>query len=220
MKVCVLLPTLNEEESIGDMIKAVRKVSKKYEIWVVDSGSTDGTLEIASKLGVNLFKVSRRGKGFAIACAFRNLNYDSVVLLDSDMSYCPSDIPAMLKALKNDKVVLGDRFSGTIEEGAMSGVNHIGNNALTLIAYFLYGEMAWDMCSGFWAFRKEAYKRMTIDAVHFSLEANFYCQCVKHGFNIATVPITYKKRRGQSKLSIFDGFQIFSYLISKRLMLW
>lgn len=202
------------------MIKAIRKVSKKYHICVVDSGSTDMTVPIVYKLDVDVLNVEGRGKGKAVAKAFMRLDYDAVVLLDSDMSYCPSDIPAMLKALKNDKVVVGNRFGGIIEEGAMSPVNHIGNNLLTIAAYMLYGEMVFDVCSGFWAFRKEAYKRMTIDAVHFSLEANFYCQCVKHGFNIATVPITYKRRRGQSKLNIFDGFQIFSYLISKRLMLW
>ena len=202
------------------MIRAIRKVSRKYEIWVVDSGSTDRTVEIARKMNVTILTMDRRGKGYAVAAALRTIDCDRLVLLDSDMSYCPSDIPAMLKQLKHHKVVLGDRFNGTIEEGAMSLVNNIGNKLLTMTAFMLYGQMPWDVCTGFWAFRKEAYKRMSIDAIHFSLEANFYCQCIKYGFKIATVPITYKRRRGQSKLNIFDGFQILCYLIGNRVTEW
>ena len=69
----------------------------------------------------------------------------------------------------------------------------------------LYWKGASDICSGFWAFRKDAYKRMDIDAPHFSLEANFYVECVKKKLRLREVPITYGVRKGETKLTIAHG---------------
>ena len=71
MRVCVLLPTLNEAESIAEMIERVRKVDPSYVIYVVDSGSTDGTAEMARAHGAKLITLDVRGKGLAIKKAFR-----------------------------------------------------------------------------------------------------------------------------------------------------
>ncbi len=174
---CVLLPTLNEAESIADMIARVRKVDSSYEICVVDSGSTDGTVEIAKNAGARLITLDVRGKGLAIKKAFSEIDSDVAVLLDSDTSYAPEEIPRLLKALEGCDVVVGSRFKGKIEKGAMKTMNRLGNMGLTAMANALYWKPVSDMCSGFWAFRKEAYKKMDIDAKHFSLEANFYTEC-------------------------------------------
>ena len=216
MSVCVLLPTLNEAQSVEEMIERVRKTNPAYSIYVVDSGSTDGTAEIARRAGAKVIELEERGKGLAIRKAFSEIAEDSAVLLDSDMSYAPEEIPALLEKLGGCDVVVGSRFRGKIEKGAMKGTNRFGNKALTFIANLLYGKPVSDVCSGFWAFRKSAYKKMVIDAKHFSLEANFYAQCAKRKFTLGEVPISYGARRGETKLNVLHGVGIGLYLLEKR----
>ena len=216
MSVTVLLPTYNEEENISAMIESVRSVSKEWKILVVDGGSTDRTVELAKKAGAEIFIFPERGKGKAIAAAFSREGADQLVLLDADMSYPPSEIPKLLSRLEECEVVVGSRFSGSIENGAMSGTNRLGNRLLTFIGNLLYGGSITDLCSGLWAFRKSAYKNMLITAPHFELEANFFSECMKKRMKLCEVPISYKKRGGKAKISMIDGLRIGAFLLSNR----
>jgi len=216
MSVTVLLPTYNEEENISGMISSIHSVSQEWKILVVDGGSTDRTVELARKAGADIFIFPERGKGKAISAAFAREDADTLVLLDADMSYPPSEIPKLLARLSECDVVVGSRFSGSIEEGAMKGINKFGNRCLTFLGNLLYGGRITDLCSGLWAFRKEAYKKMRITAPHFELEANFFTECMRKKMKLCEVPIEYKKRGGTAKISVADGFRIFSFLLSNR----
>ncbi|MEW6748371.1 MAG: glycosyltransferase family 2 protein [Candidatus Micrarchaeota archaeon] len=218
MDVSVLLPTLNEADAIEEIIGRVRKVDSAYRIYVADSGSTDGTVDIVRRLGVELITLDRRGKGIAIKKAFGEIDTDVLVLLDSDASYMPEEIPKLLERLEGCEVVLGSRFKGRIEEGAMKPVNRLGNGMLTLMANVLYLRPISDVCSGFWAFRKSAYKRMVVDAPHFSLEANFFAECSRLRLRICEVPISYGVRQGETKLTILHGIDIGAYLLRRRVL--
>lgn len=217
MKICVLLPTLNEAECIKNVIERVKKIGPDYSIYVVDSGSTDGTVEIAKKAGAKLIILREKGKGFAIRKAFQEIDEDLAVLLDSDASYAPEEIPNLLRKLENCDMVVGSRFKGRIEKGSMSTVNRVGNHALTAIANTLYGKQITDVCSGFWALKKKAYKSMDVDAKHFELEVNFYVECAKKGMKLCEVPISYCTRRGRSKLTMLHGLEIGLYLLLRRI---
>jgi glycosyltransferase involved in cell wall biosynthesis len=217
MRVCVLLPTLNEAESIAEMIDRVRKVDASYIIYVVDSGSTDGTADIAKTHGARLITLNVRGKGLAIKKAFQDIDEDIAILLDSDTSYLPEEIPKLIKALEGCDVVVGSRFKGKIEKGAMKSLNRFGNKVLTNTASILHGKPISDICSGYWGFRKDAYKKMDINARHFSLEANFYVETVKKKLKLCEIPITYTQRRGETKLRLSDGLEIGTYIITKRM---
>ncbi|MCI0503082.1 glycosyltransferase family 2 protein [Candidatus Micrarchaeota archaeon] len=216
MAACILLPAFNEAASIGDLIGRVRAVDKAYRIIVVDGGSRDGTVEIARRMGAEVIEFNVRGKAKAIKEAFSKIDEDSAVLLDSDKSYLPEEIPALLAALRGCDVVAGSRFIGTIEPGSMPGLNRFGNKALTFMANLLYGKKISDVCSGFWAFRKKAYKGIGIDSEHFELEANFYAYCAKRGLKLCEVPISYRAREGKTKLSPIHGIGIGWYLLKKR----
>lgn len=217
-KVCVLLPTFNEEKSIKEMIERVRKVNENFSIYVIDSGSTDKTLELTRSSGANLILLDKRGKGVAIRKAFEELNGDFVVILDSDSSYSPEQIPVLLEKLQNCDVVVGSRFKGTIEKGSMKFLNRVGNFLLSLMASILYFKEISDVCSGFWAFKMGAYKIMKIDAPHFELEANFFVECARKKLKLCEVPISYGVRQGKTKLNPLYGISIGWYLISKRIL--
>lgn len=215
MSTCILLPTYNEAGSIREMIERVRKVGD-FSIYVVDSGSTDGTVEIAKASGASIILLKKRGKGIAIKEAFEKIDDDLAILLDSDASYLPEEIPVLLKALETCDVVVGSRFRGKIEDGSMKPLNRIGNQMLTSLGNLLYGKGKSDLCSGFWGFTKKAYKSMVIDAPHFELEANFFAESAKRKLEFCEVPITYGVRQGETKLSPLHGLNIGLYLILKR----
>lgn len=216
MSLTILLPTYNEEENIGKMIDDIRAVSKNYDIVVVDSGSEDNTQKIAKQKKAKLIVINKRGKGLAVKHALDRLNSDYLIILDSDLSYPPTEIPKVLFALKRYDVVLGSRFKGSVEHGAMTSVNAFGNKFLTMLAHLVHLKQVSDVCTGMWGFTKKAYKSMVIDAPHFELEANFFIEAVKKNMKICEVPIAYKKRGGKSKLSIKDGFKIAMYLLKRR----
>ncbi len=217
MTVLVLLPTYNEEENIAKMIDAVQGVSSEWQVLVVDGGSTDRTVEIAREKGAEAYVFPERGKGKAVADAFQRADAEQLVLLDADMSYPPSEIPKLLAKLGECDVVVGSRFAGTIEEGAMGGINRFGNRCLTFMGNLLYGGKITDLCSGLWAFRKEAYKRMELDAPHFELEANFFSECMKKKMKLCEVPIEYRQRGGTAKIGVGDGVRIGLFLLRKRI---
>jgi glycosyltransferase involved in cell wall biosynthesis len=216
MSICILLPTYNEAGSIKEMIERVRKVGPSFRIYVVDSGSNDGTVQIAEKAGAKLIILEKRGKGIAIKEAFEKIGEDVAVLLDSDASYLPEEMPLLLEALKSCDIVVGSRFIGKIEPGSMKPLNKLGNRMLTALADVLYGKNNSDICSGFWAFSKKAYKSLVIDAPHFELEANFFTEAAKKKLRLCEVPITYTVRQGETKLSAMHGFHIAWYLLARR----
>jgi dolichol-phosphate mannosyltransferase len=167
-------------------------------------------------MGAEVLEFNKRGKAEAVKEAFSKIDDDAAVLLDSDKSYLPEEIPALLGALDGCDVVAGSRFRGTIEPGSMTALNRFGNKALTFIANALYQKKISDVCSGFWAFRKKAYKGMDIDSRHFDLEANFFVNCARRNLRLCEVPISYRAREGKTKLSPIHGLGIGWYLLKKR----
>lgn len=217
MPTTILLPTLNEEQAVGGVIDKIEKVGKgEWKIVVVDSGSTDRTLDIVKKKGVRLISVPTKGKGTAVKKAFGNIDSDFLVLIDSDASYFVEDIPKILEKLKECDVVVGSRFKGKIDKNAMSRINWLGNVCLREIASVFYERKISDVCSGMWGFNKKAYRVMDIDASGFELEANFFVESVRKKLGLGEVPISYKMREGKTKISVFDGLKIGFYLIKKK----
>jgi dolichol-phosphate hexosyltransferase len=214
--VSVLLPTLNEEESIGSTIKEVRAVIPDAEIVVIDGLSTDRTVEIAKSLGARILMEKRKGKAFAIKAAFMEIDSDFAVMIDADLTYPVGDIPKFLSLLKDYDVVIGSRFKGRFEEGSMPVLNGLGNQMICLVATALYLKPVSDVCTGMWAFRKSAYKAIEITAHTFELECNLFAQSVKKGFRICEVPIVYARRGGMSKVQLVDGVKDCLFLLKER----
>ncbi|HXY87376.1 MAG TPA: glycosyltransferase family 2 protein [Candidatus Acidoferrales bacterium] len=221
-KVAILIPTLNEEMSIGQVIDRmpVEDLSNKgYEmsIYVIDGNSVDRTQQIAVEKGAELILEKRPGKGAAMQTAFKRITADYLIMIDGDNTYPPEKIVDFLDLLKNYDIVLGSRLRGNIADGAMPKINVFGNFALTLIARVLYRKKVTDVCTGFWGFRGEAINSMELVAQGFEIEADMFAECARHDFSIAELPIDYSKREDRPKLSsIDDGLRIGLFLFKKR----
>jgi glycosyltransferase involved in cell wall biosynthesis len=222
-RICIILPTLEEEATIGKVIDEIPRqalAQKGYDVSVVvvDGNSPDRTREIAQAKGAEVIIEPRKGKGRAMQTAFQAVDANFVFMLDADYTYPATYIPEMLDHLRDGcHVVVGSRLKGEMEKGAMSRLNLIGNHLLTVMANILHGGKTSDLCTGFWGFRDEVLKRLDLSADGFSFEADLFIQICRRGYSITQVPITYRRRPTKQKLNpIRDGLKIGWKLIRDR----
>ncbi|MEN6328762.1 MAG: glycosyltransferase family 2 protein [Methanobacteriaceae archaeon] len=216
--VTFLLPAYNEEESIGTLLRNVRKC-RKSRVLVIDNNSNDRTAEIAKRSGANVLRERKQGKGFAVKTGFENIKSEFAVMLDADNTYDPKDAQKLLKPLMEDEadVVLGSRLRGKREEGSISRINLLGNHILSFFASLLYSNVS-DVCTGYWAFKRNVIEQLLqegIDSDGFDIEAEMFAKVSKNNFRVLEVPINYKNRLDTPKLnSVNDGVKIFMRLLS------
>jgi dolichol-phosphate mannosyltransferase len=225
--ISILLPALDEAETIGRVIGKIPKkelsdLGYKVDIVVVDGHSKDGTCQIASSLGARLLKQRGIGKGNAIQTAFEDFDGRYLFMLDADDTYDPREILRMLPPLESGSVdvMMGSRLRGSISKGAMSRLNYIGNIAITQTANVLFpnGHKVSDVCTGMWGFTDEVIHALDLESPSFDIEAEMYAKCVKHGFNVGEINIAYGRRTNSNKLSALrDGAKIWFRLIRERI---
>ncbi len=221
----VLLPTLNEVNSIGQMIDEIQEYIPPARIIVADSGSLNGTKEVVEKKGINIIH-STPGKGRTVQAAWYYFRYhcpsvESIMMLDSDGTYPTDMLPIMFYVLSrmDYDVVSGSRISDLSkrEKGAMPFMNLLGNKVLTEIANILYPIQTTDLCTGYWGFNRKALESIDLSAKNFELEADVFVEMNRNKLRYFEYPITYKARVGSKpKLRLSDGYKIASWLIKKR----
>ena len=219
----ILLPALNEEDGIADVLNRIPRLTHQqkgyaYSVHLLDGGSTDQTRAVAKRLGAEVFIQSGIGKGSAFREFVPKIRDQYVVLLDSDGTYPPEVIPDIVGKLgAGSPVVIGSRLRGSINEGAMSMANRVGNRMLSWFASFLFATPISDVCSGMWGFVSEPLKSLGLTATGFELEADLFAECALKGIPITEVPIRYDRRIGQPKLHLHEGVRIALALLKKRI---
>jgi len=182
---------------------------------VVDGGSTDGTLQVASTLGVPVLPQRGRGKGGAVREALEFLRTEGVryaVVLDADRTYPGEAIgPALALLGAGSQLVVGIRQLAPLQVRRLRTVTHrVGNNLLNYLATQLSHHSILDLCSGFWALDLRAGIDRTLATTGFDIEAELFLSAYRQGLTVTQIPIAYLKRVGQPKLRAFrDGFRIF-----------
>ena len=221
-----MLPTLDEEGALQDIysripIEKLKNRGYSTRVVVVDGGSTDNTVSIAEELGCEVIQQWGEGKGAGMRQGFKKfleVGDDELVMLDCDGTYHPEEITRLLDSIPENGIVIGDRLHGNLHSNAMTSTNWIGNQLLTWLAVALHGKPIYDLCSGFWAFSRNAIKKLQLNSMRFEIEAEMYTSCAYRDIPIAHVPITYSKRVGEAKLgSIKDGTSIARKLIIRRI---
>lgn len=225
--IAILLPALDEAETIGRVIDKIPKkeltdLGYKVDVVVVDGHSKDMTCQIASAMGARLLKQKGIGKGNALQTAFEDFEGRYLFMLDADDTYDPNEILRMLPPLESGEmdVIMGSRLKGSIKAGAMSRLNFIGNVAITQTANILFpnGHSVSDVCTGMWGFTDEVIHALDLESPSFDVEAEMYAKCVKSGFTVSEVNITYGKRTNANKLSsLKDGAKIWFRLLKERI---
>jgi dolichol-phosphate mannosyltransferase len=200
-------------------------------VWLVDGNSGDRTLEVGRARGAKVFLQEGHGKGNGMRQAFDHrlhtrdhadggsFDREFYVMLDADGTYPPEAIPEFVEALASgNDVVLGSRFRGRMEEGAMTPLNAIGNRMLSTLAHLLYDVSVTDVCTGMWGFTPEALRQIPLEAIGFDLEADLFGSACLSGARIHELAVDYAARIGPAKLSpLRSGFQIALRLLTRRL---
>src|SRR6266571_2771205 len=219
----ILLPALNEEDGISAVLKriprqALQQKGYVYSVHLLDGGSTDKTRAVAKRLGAEVFVQSGNGKGSAFREFVPRIRDQYVVLLDSDGTYPPEVIPDIVGKLgAGSPVVIGSRLRGSINDGAMSMANRVGNRMLSWLASSLFATPISDVCSGMWGFVSERLRTLGLTATGFELEADLFAERALKGIPITEIPIRYDRRIGQGKLHLREGVRIALALLKKRL---
>jgi len=157
LQLSVIIPTMNEEEAIGQVIDSVHQALQgwDFEILVVDTNSKDRTREIAAEKGAVVIDEPRHGYGRAYKTGFERSKGDVIATLDADCTYPAEEIPALHKTLMDQDLEFftTNRFA-QLEEGAMTAKHRLGNFALTFTSNLFFGVKIKDSQSGMWVFRR------------------------------------------------------------------
>jgi glycosyltransferase involved in cell wall biosynthesis len=202
VRVSVVIPTHNEAQSIGRVI-ADLPVDIVTEILVVDSNSTDGTPEIASKMGAHVLHEPRRGYGRACLTGLASANSpDVVVFLDGDYSDRPAELPLLLNPIIDGRadITLGSRLGKQTIPGALPWHAAFGNRLAAFLIRFLYGLRLSDL-GPFRAGRADVLRRLELQENTYGWAVEIILKGKLGGFRIVEVPVSYYPRIGKSKIS-------------------
>lgn len=218
-KVSVIIPTMNEEQSIGLVIDEVKSAlgTREHEILVVDTNSKDRTREIAASKGAVVVDEPRRGYGRAYKTGFEKATGDIIATLDADMTYPASEIPKLIDKLDSEglEFITTNRFA-RMEKGAMGAKHRLGNWLLSATARTLFRVRVKDSQSGMWVFRKAVLPRLALLSDGMALSEEIKIEAFRKAKAIE-VPITYRARVGEVKLNTWkDGLGNLKYLFKKR----
>ena len=210
LEVSVIIPCLNEEESIGVCIKKIKEVFSSQningEVIVVDNGSTDKSAQLASSLGAKVVSQPVKGYGAAYLKGLASCQGRYIIMADGDDSYDFLEIPKLLYPLRNGAdFVIGSRFMGKIKKGAMSfSHRYIGNPILTFTLNLFFKAKISDAHSGFRAIKKEVLGKLNLRTLGMEFASEMIVSALKAKLKIVEVPITYFPRKGKSKLNAFS----------------
>ena len=223
MNVSVIIPVLNEEGAIANVINDIPK-KLVQEIIVVDNGCTDRTAEIARKHGAKVVTEPRKGYGRACLTGIANVTKaDIVVFLDGDYSDDPKQMYLLVQPIQDGlaEFVIGARVPS--EKGALLPQAKFGNKIATVLMRFLFGVKYTDL-GPFRAILYEKLLALEMQDKNFGWTIEMQLKAAKAGMNVIEVPVTYRKRIGTSKISgtfmgsIKAGIKIITTLFRHRIL--
>jgi glycosyltransferase involved in cell wall biosynthesis len=202
MKLSIIMPVFNEQETLPEILRQVRAVELpgvEKEILAVDDASTDDSRQIlAQEAGASDLRVfhhdRNQGKGAAVRTAIEQATGDLILIQDADLEYDPRDYPALIRPIVEGRVavVYGSRFLGPRK--AMLFWHMLGNKLLTLTTNILYNTILSDMETCYKCFRADVICDIPIHARRFDFEPEITAKVLKRGHRIFEVPISYYGR--------------------------
>ena len=204
MSVSVIIPALNEEETIADVVRNVPHEIVS-EIIVVDNGSDDRTAERARAAGARVVAEPHRGYGRACAAGVRALGQDCeiVVFLDGDGSDCPELMPCLVEPIISGRYdfVIGSRTRGEREAGSLNFQQVFAGRIAGLLVQLRYGVRYTDMCP-FRAIRYDALAGLGMREETYGWNLEMQMRAARAGLRVLEVPVNHRRRAGgKSKVS-------------------
>jgi glycosyltransferase involved in cell wall biosynthesis len=220
----VVMPVFNERATVERAVAEVLDAGLgDFELLVVDDGSTDGTRELLRGREwpehVRLLRHDRnRGKGAAIRTGLAEARGGYTTIMDADLEYDPTDIPALLAPLRagDAEAVFGTR--GFQSHSAYSFWYVVGNHGVTFVANLVYNSWISDLMTGHKAMATELFRSLPLRERGFAIEAEITARLLNRGIRIYEVPIVYRARSREEgkKLTALDGLRVLRTLLRCR----
>lgn len=198
----MIIPTHNEARAIGRVLSDLC-FDMVTEVIVVDTNSTDGTPEMAARMGARVIREPRRGYGRACLAGLAEANSpDVVVFLDGDYSDRPSELPILLTPITEGRadITLGSRCNGKTQRGALPWHQSFGNSVAAALIRVLYGVELTDL-GPFRAARADVLTNLGLEENTYGWAVEMILKGALRGYRIVEVPVSYHPRIGKSKIS-------------------
>jgi glycosyltransferase involved in cell wall biosynthesis len=222
LELTVLLPCLNEAETIGTCIeKAMKSLSENGiagEVLVADNGSSDRSREIAEQLGARVVRVERKGYGAALLGGIAAARGRFVIMGDADDSYDFANLMPFVTQLRAGRdLVMGNRFRGGIAPDAMPPLHrYLGNPVLTALGRLFFKSPAGDFHCGLRGFRRAAIDRLGLKTTGMEFASEMVVKATLLGLSISEVPTTLSpdgRSRAPHLRSWRDGWRHLRFLL-------
>lgn len=223
----IIIPTFNEEKSIGKIIKKIFKLKKKFnfEIIVINDGSADKTdyeiKKVINYIDKYLPLKRNHGKGFAVKKGIEISTGEYIFFQDADLEYDPNDIIKFVKVIKefNPGLIIGSRFNYSDYTRSHNFLNKLANLLITFLFNLLYNTTFTDVYSCYACYKKNIIKISDIQSTGFEQHAEILCEVVKKSSVFYEVPINYNGRNHKEgkKIKFYHLFPILLKLIKCRI---
>lgn len=196
IELSIVMPCLNEAETLAICITKANSWLKNNkvngEVVIGDNGSTDGSQEIAQKLGARVIPVSQKGYGSALMGAIEASKGKYVIMGDSDDSYDFSNLTLFVQELRNGyDLVMGNRFKGGVAKGAMPFLHrYLGNPVLSFIGRLFFGSKAGDFHCGLRGFRQDIVSVLNLQTTGMEFASEMVVKATIFNLKITEVPTT------------------------------
>ncbi len=224
MRISVIVPVYNEEETVAQVLESLSRVALELEVVVVDDASTDRTWEILQELrqkeafgGYRFVRHNEnQGKGVGLRTGFALVSGDLVTVQDADMEYDPQDIPLLVrkweKAGNGKTAVYGYR-----DLSVQKFTTRWGNRFLTIVTNILFGSHIHDMETCYKLIPGELARALPMEGRRFEIEPEITSCILQAGYQILEVPISYKPRVAKKLNPWKDGWPALAMLLHRRL---
>lgn len=215
MKICVIIPTYNEAQTIGSLIKGV--LSRNLSVLTIDDGSRDNTSDIARSAGATvLSNTVNQGKGAALIKGFSYAlkhGFDAVITMDGDGQHDASDIPRFIESAAgtDNAVIVGNRMASA---KCMPITRLLTNKFMSCLISQITKQEIPDTQCGFRLIKRQALEKMSLVSRRYEIESEILLRSALGGFRIGSIPIRtiYGNERSQIN-PVLDTFRFFSFIV-------
>ena len=223
IELTLLMPCKDEEQTVGICTGLARKYMRENgingEVIVVDNASSDASARCARQRGARVIYEPRTGYGSAIRAGLRASKGEVIIIVDCDLTYDIREIGKIYEPLKYGPfdMMIGDRFLGNIEKGAMPISHYFGVRFLSLLGRWRFHTDVGDFHCGLRGLKRNAVKKLRFKTRGMEFATEFIAEAVRVGLSIGQTPVSLRRCRydRKSKLrTIRDGMRHMKYIIS------